>query len=328
MPSSPASASSNARRSPRATARRRTVRRALAAGAGVAIASLALPPALDAWGAKGHRLVGTAAVGALPAEMPAFFREATAQLAYLNPEPDRWRARAERDLDPALDGVSGSDHFLDTELASPEVFARAMAAPHRYAYADTLRAAGIEAAQMGFAPFAILELTQSLRQQFRMWRSAPDATTRAWIEARIINDAGILGHYVADVSNPAHTTIHFNGWTGANPNGYATDRAFHGRFETAYVQAHLELEDVTPRVVAEARVLRDLRREILAYIASGHAEVERLYQLDQLDPWGLETKAPGHKVFTADRLAAGASMLRDLWWTAWVTSAGDGGSPR
>jgi hypothetical protein len=292
----------------------------------VAAAAFALvtPPSLFAWGAKGHRLVGTAAVQALPDGMPAFFRAATEQLAYLNPEPDRWRGRPERDLDPALDGAWAGDHFLDTELASPAVLRAALAAPHRYAYADTLRAAGIEAAQMGFAPFAILELTQRLRQEFRMWRSAPDSATRAWIEARILNDAGILGHYVADVANPAHTTIHFNGWTGPNPNGYATDRNFHSRFEGAYVQAHIELTDVTPRVGQEARVLDDLRGEVIAYIARGNAEVERLYQLDKADAWGIDTRAPGHRAFAAERLAAGATMLRDLWWTAWVTSTGPG----
>jgi hypothetical protein len=288
----------------------------------VAGSTLLGPDVLDAWGAKGHRLAASAAAGALPDGMPAFFRAAGAQLTYLNPEPDRWKGRAERDQDPALDGAFNADHFLDTEMADSAVRRRALAAPHRYAYADTLRAAGIEAAEMGFAPFAILELTQRLRQQFRMWRSAPDSATRAWIEARIIDDAGILGHYVTDVSNPAHTTIHYNGWVGANPKGYATDKAFHGRFETAYVQAHLELSDVTPRVRSEPRVRRALRAEILAYIAEGHAEVERLYQLDQKQPWGIEATSTEHKAFAAERLAAGATMLRDLWWTAWVTSAG------
>lgn len=308
-------------RGARAT-RRRPSRHALAALLLLAVASLAAPPALTAWGAKGHRLIGTAAAQALPDDMPAFFREAVDQLAYLNPEPDRWKARTERERDPALDGAWNADHFLDTELAPPAVLAAALAAPHRYAYIDTLRAAGVDAYALGFAPFAILELTQRVRQGFRMWRTAPDDSTRRWIEARIINDAGILGHYVADVANPAHTTIHYNGWVGDNPRGFATDRAFHGRFETAYVQAHIELADVTPRVQREARVLPELRREINAYIARGHAEVERLYALDALDPWGLETRSPASKAFTADRLAAGASMLRDLWYTAWITSTG------
>ncbi len=289
---------------------------------GLLAISLTLPSSIFAWGAKGHRLVGEAASRALPSDMPAFFRGATDQLAFLNPEPDRWKARAERDLDPALDGAFNADHFLDTELAPPAVLAAAMAAPHRYAYIDTLRAAGVNAVDLGFLPFAMLELTQRLRQEFRMWRSAPDSATRAWIEARILNDAGILGHYVADASNPAHTTVHYNGWTGPNPSGYATDRAFHGRFETAYVQANVELSDVTPRVRAVAEVLPDVRKALIAYIARGNAEVERLYALDKQDAWGAETKSAASKAFAAERLAAGATMLRDLWWTAWITSTG------
>ena len=299
----------------------------LGCAATVATLALLLPSSIFAWGAKGHRLVGTAAVVALPSGMPAFFRDAQEQLAYLNPEPDRWKARAERQLDPALDGAFNSDHFLDMELASPAVLQAALAAPHRYAFIDTLRAANVDAVQMGFLPFSILELTQRLRQEFRMWRSAPDSATRAWIEARIINDAGVLGHYVADASNPAHTTVHYNGWTGPNPNNYATDRAFHGRFEGAYVQAHIELTDVQPLVSRDVRVLSDLRQEIVAYITRGNAEVERLYALDKEDAWGIDTKSAVNKRFASERLAAGASMLRDLWWTAWVTSAGTNREP-
>jgi len=290
--------------------------------AAIALTALLLPSSIFAWGAKGHRIVGTAAVTALPKSMPSFFRAASDQLAYLNPEPDRWKARAERDLDPALDGAFNADHFLDIEMATPSVLAAALTAPHRYAFADTLRVAGVDPVAMGFLPFAMLELSQRLRQGFRMWRSAPDSATRAWIEARILNDAGVLGHYVADASNPAHTTVHYNGWTGENPKGFATDRAFHGRFETAYVQVHIEVTDVQPRVDLNVRVLADLRREIIAYIRRSNAQVERLYTLDRGDAWGIDTRSAESKAFASERLAAGATMLRDLWWTAWVTSAG------
>ncbi len=285
-------------------------------------AALLLPSSIFAWGAKGHRIVGAVAAESLPDSMPAFFRAAADQLAYLNPEPDRWKARAERDLDPALDGAFNADHFVDLEMATPAVLAAALKAPHRYAYADTLRAAGVDAVTMGFLPFSMLELTQRLRQEFRMWRTAPDSATRSWIEARILNDAGILGHYVADAANPAHTTIHYNGWAGANPNAYATDRAFHGRFETAYVQAHIEQSDVKSLVRADVQVHRDVRGAIIAYINESNTHVERLYALDKKDAWGIDTRAAENKQFTAARLAAGANMLRDLWWTAWVTSAG------
>jgi hypothetical protein len=256
----------------------------------------------------------------MPAATPAFFRQATRQLTYLNPEPDRWRDRAERVLDPALDLGTAPDHFIDLEMAPPTVLSAALRAPDRYGYLDTLAAAGVNGSVMGLLPFRILELSQRLREEFRLWRAAPDST-KPWIEARIVNDAGILGHYVADGSNPAHTSIHYNGWVGPNPNGYATDKRFHARFESAYVGAQMTLADVLPRVDTTAHVFPDIRTAVIAYLRETNAQVEPLYRLDKVHPFDATTTAPENKAFAADRLAAGARMLRDIWWTAWVTSA-------
>jgi hypothetical protein len=46
------------------------------------------------WGTKGHIMQGRVAARALPGDMPLFFRAATERLAYLIPEPDRWRGEA------------------------------------------------------------------------------------------------------------------------------------------------------------------------------------------------------------------------------------------
>ncbi|HYW50133.1 MAG TPA: hypothetical protein VE861_05990, partial [Gemmatimonadaceae bacterium] len=185
-------------------------------------ASLSSTHTLVFWGEAGHRITAQAAAAALPVEMPQFFRDAAPQLAYLNPEPDRWRNRPEASRDAALEGATAPDHFLDLEMIPLASRAGALAAKDRYAFADTLRAHRVDPATAGALPFAMLELTQRLRIAFRQWRAAPNDTERRWIEARILNDAGTLGHYVADGSNPAHTSIHYNGWVGANPNGYAT----------------------------------------------------------------------------------------------------------
>lgn len=256
----------------------------------------------------------------MPPSMPAFFRGASRQLGYLNPEPDRWRDRGESTIDPALGSGSAPDHFIDMELVSPAVLSQALKARDRYAYIDTLAAAGVKASVMGIVPFVILEGTQKLRIDFRNWRAAPDSL-KPWIEQRIIDDAGILGHYVADASNPLHTTVRYNGWTGANPNGYATDNRTHARFESIYVGTNIKLADITSRMDTVARVLPDLREAIVAYLHEGNAQVERLYQIDKAHPFDATTTAAENKAFVVERLTAGAKMLRDLWWTAWVTSA-------
>ena len=290
---------------------------------GVAVST----PAIGfAWGDVGHRITGEAAANTLPWGIPAFFRTAARQLAYLNPEPDRWRDRGERALDPALEGATSPDHFIDMEMASAAVLAAALRAPNRYAYLDTLARAGVNGVGMGMLPFKMLELSQQLREDFRLWRAASDST-RPWIEARIIDDAGILGHYVADGSNPAHTSIHYNGWTGPNPNGYATDRSFHSRFESSYVGANVRLADVAAKLDTLAHVLPDLRSGIIAYLAATNRETERLYQLDKAHAFDASTTAVENKDFAVARLAAGARMLRDIWWTAWVTSGAPAVTP-
>ena len=292
-----------------------------AAVAALATLLVLLPGNLAAWGDAGHRLAGLAAAQRLPSDMPAFFRAASQQLAYLNPEPDRWKDRAERTLDPALEGGTGPQHYIDMDLVAPAVLKAALAAPNRYAYADTLRAAGVSANTMGLLPFEMLEQAQRLRGDFRLWRIAPDSTTRAWIEARIIDDAGILGHYVADGSNPHHTTKNHNGWVGDNPKGYTSDNKFHFRFESQYVQAYIKLPDVLAGMTHEARVLPNMREAIIAYLTASYAHLGTLYDIDKKTPFQAETSTPEQKAFAAERLAAGAEMLRDVWWTAWVTSA-------
>lgn len=278
------------------------------------------------WGEVGHRMIAELAVDAVPAEMPGFFRSAKAQLVYLNPEPDRWRDRAERERDQAFDGATTSDHYINLERLPAARRAGILAAPSRVAYADSLRTLGADPSATGMLPFRIIEMTQQLRSDFRRWRAATDPNIRGWIEQRIINDAGILGHYVADGSNPAHTTIHHNGWIGDNPNGFATDNRFHSRFESEFVQAKVTAADVRPRAGAPVQVFANIRPAVLAYLQRTYGELEHLYGLDKQVTFDARNESVEHKRFTAERLAAGATMLRDLWWSAWVTSAEGAGS--
>jgi hypothetical protein len=271
------------------------------------------------WGPQGHEISGRVAASKLPVEMPAFFRKSVNQLGYLNVEPDRWRDRVEFNLDKAMDSAAAPDHFLDMEI----VPAAAIGAVNRYDFVAEMIKAGQPPTKAGFVPYRILELFQRLRVDFRSWRTEQNSTRRRWIEQRIVNDAGILGHYVADAANPHHTTIHFNGWTGDNPNGYTTysrERGIHFRFEEEYVGAQIKITDVLSQVNGSARVIENPREEIWTYLRASNALVEQLYILDKKEQFSAANKSPEHKKFVCERLAAGALMLRDLWWTAWMTS--------
>jgi hypothetical protein len=269
------------------------------------------------WGEHGHRISGHAAAANLPSEMPRFFREAVAQLEYLNPEPDRWRV----DEFVAMNEAYAFDHYIDLEVVPDS----ALLAPDRYEYLSWLEAHGLEnpAQRAGLLPYHILELYQRLTVEFALWRRAPDATTRRFVEARIVNDAGILGHYVTDGANPHHATIHFNGWDAKTPNprGFTTDRSFHRRFESDYVTARIKVGDLLPRVSAWPRAVDDARTDVLAFLRASNARVERLYELEQIEGFGAGTTAVTHREFTIERLVAGVEMLRALWLSAWLESA-------
>jgi hypothetical protein len=273
-----------------------------------------VPPAR--WGGHGHTIAARAAVQTLPDGMPAFFLDAIDQLAYLNPEPDRWRDRTESQLDPAMNDAFAPDHWINYERVPDG----ALDAGNRFEFIVALARAGEDAEVVGMLPYRILEMTQRLRSGFRRWREETDPAARRWIEQRILNDAGVLGHYVTDGSNPHHTTVHHDGWVGENPQGYTAEGGFHGRFEGQFVDARVALEDLLAAMQAAPRVFGSVRDATFEHLEQSHAQVIRLYELDRQRAFDRDNDSSEHKAFAVQRLAAGAAMLRDVWWTAWVTS--------
>ncbi len=65
-----------------------------------------------AWGEHGHCIRAQAAAQKLPTEMPPFFRSASDELAYLNPEPDRWQDGIERRQDGAVNSLASGAEML------------------------------------------------------------------------------------------------------------------------------------------------------------------------------------------------------------------------
>ena len=280
------------------------------------------------WGPHGHEMSARAAVMALPPGMPAFFAGATEQLTYLNPEPDRWRHEDFREMDQAY----SYDHYVDLENV-PEA---ARTAPDRYRYLEVLyRETTLPRPERdaGLLPFHILELYQRLVTEWALWHEAEraeDLVARGFIQDRILNDAGILGHYVTDASQPHHTTIHFNGWNASgalhepNPEGFTESRDFHWRFESDFVRAHVRPE----AVVLATRAWPDpprwegmdaVREAVWTHLEESHDQVRPLYTLERDHGFTPAAGAdPATVAFTVGRLSHGARMLRDLWWNAWL----------
>lgn len=278
---------------------------------------LAASPLLG-WGEKGHWIANEAATFGTPAELPPFFHRAYPRLVYLGYDPDRWRGAGR-----SMDAANAPDHFLDYEYVE-----HLQLPVDRYAYlalldrSGTLRRFGISNDTVGFVPWRIAEMCELLEQEWRLWRRAPSDLERQHIEETIVFVAGVLGHFVSDSANPHHATINYNGWVEANPNRYPNDCEAHSRFETQFVSREIELSDVVPKLVAPA-LRSDYFEAALHLIRESNRLVEELYRLDRDAGFSWPRGTAAGRDFASRRLAVGASLLRDLWWSTYRNAASD-----
>ena len=313
-------------------------RLALAAAAVCAVALAIVPAGVSAWGNTGHRLIGMAAMRALPDELPGFLRTpgAAAEVGELSREPDRTKGAGQ-----PHDRERVTAHFVDMIDDGRIMTEQGMsidALPRlKSEYDAALLAAGIDVDDAGYLPYAIMDGYQQLVRDFATWRvlnaaeaREADPGKRAWYredrlrrEALILRDMGYLGHYVGDGAQPHHTTIHYNGWSRdvPNPEGFTTSRQTHGAFEGAFTARVARLDAVEAAMTAPQLDGFDLRARVPAYLKTTLAEVLPFYRLEKAGGFG-EGDARG-AAFALNRLAAGASELRDLFILAWRDSADD-----
>ncbi len=287
-----------------------------------------VPLPAGSWGYEGHTLVNEVAAGKIPREMPAFLRKGRKLIAHLGYEPDRWRDAREVSLRDA----QGPDHFIDFELLA-EV---AELPRERYAYykllsekraaalacveaGDLARADDLQPEGVGLQPYATMEVYERLRAAFREYRALKqEKKPTQEVEKKVVFYAGWLGHYVADGSQPLHTTIHHHGWIGENPNRYTTDSRIHAAFESAYVAANLKASEFEDLVQAPVR-LSDPFADYVKYLRESNQLVEPFYRLERTGAFAGPGTPEGRE-FTRRRLAAGSQMLLNLWYTAWRES--------
>jgi hypothetical protein len=274
-----------------------------------------LPQAAHAWGNEGHRLINRLAAETLPASVPAFLRSDAAikEIEYLGPEPDRWRSRAE----PELSAAQAPEHFIDLEPAD----ALGPLPRNRLDFEAKVFAAGLRPEKIGLQPWETTEVWERLKAALREYRALSAAGQDTGpVEQVVIFYAGWLGHYVGDGSQPLHTTDKYNGWVGPNPNGYTTEHQIHWQFEGPFVAANEHEPEVRAKMTEAKAIDGDIFDSYVAYLRHSNSYVEKVYQLDKAGGF-IGAGSPESREFTAERLAAGASMLRDMIYTAWLESA-------
>ncbi len=308
----------------------RPFRSARLAASALAMLGLTVEQAF-AWGSTGHRLIGQAAMEALPVDLPAFLhtREASDQIGELAREPDRSRGAGQphdADLDPG--------HFIDlTDDGKTLGGSPITAMPRdREDYEKTVHAAGAAVGKGGYLYYNLIDGWQQLVEDFAYYRietaalkTWSDPQQKSWLaadlklrEAIIIRDLGYWSHFVGDASQPMHVSIHYNGWGNyPNPNNYTEDK-IHLPFEGAFVQANVT-KDAVRTAMAPAAVCTDtIQACVSTYLSATLSSVGPLYRL-----WGqkgFQPKDPADVAFATVRVAAAAAELRDLVTKAWIAS--------
>ncbi|MCU0788861.1 MAG: hypothetical protein MUC91_11870 [Verrucomicrobia bacterium] len=317
------------------------------------LALLLLTPRAFAWDYNIHRLVNELAVASLPTNFPAFVREPAnvERIAFLSGEADRWR----NSPDLCLNHVNRPDHYIDIEDLEVYHLTPGQLPALRYDFIGMIAVKREEnptpwadlneennqdhTKQLcGLLPWTIAESYSRLKSSFSYLKALEQGggTPEEIANARqnIVYVMGVMGHYVGDAAQPLHTTKHYNGWVGDNPNGYTTERKIHSWIDGGFWQAtgvptakdlESSLRTAEP-VASNGRVVApdQMFPAIVEYIQNSHVLVEPLYKLEKegaLTP-GNEQESQG-KAFLEKQVIAGAQMLGDLWVSAWQQAPED-----
>jgi hypothetical protein len=291
------------------------------------------------WGSQVHRDLTALALAGLDPALPAWLRspETLAAAQFQSNQPDRWRGWPS----VVLKHENDPEHYLDLELLAPFGLTLETLPRLRGEYIQKLTlaraaqpeiGAGWDAAKdpartqewPGFVVYAVAEHYARLQAAFNQVRILEQlgdparAPQLAQARAIAIYHLGDLSHYVADIAQPLHTTKHFNGWVGENPQGYKWRERFHAYIDESVAARHgLNFDTLRPHVRYGAPVnSQDPWDDVLRYFGRSFTQMEPLYALErdgQLD-------GPPGAALIRERLIDAAGMISALVSAAWESS--------
>jgi hypothetical protein len=270
---------------------------------GSTVLLLAVACNAQAWWVKGHGIVAEAAVRRLPDTMPAFFRNASKQLAHLSGDPDRWKNREARHLRAA----EAPDHYIDLEDYEGKTLPA-----DRFKAIALLIQLGHKPEQAGFLPYALMENFDRLTVAFADLRADPDNEA---VRMKCLVYAGVLSHFAGDSSMPLHTTRDYDGKKG--PNGEWIQRGIHARIDSFPEKHGLTSEEMSREL--EPTKLDDVWAALQKRILDSHGRIARCYELDRAG--AMDKPTAESRAFILECCRSGAQLTLDLWYNAWLRSA-------
>lgn len=273
---------------------------------GVAL-GLACSSAAWAWHGEGHDLAARKAISILPADMPVFFRDGSEMIAHTSLDPDLFTKPIAA---PQLHDAEAPEHYFDLEKLDGVALP-----PGRYDLLKYLYAHDLEPAKVGLAPYAITENTQRLAVCFAEYRKWPQSKE---IQVKCLLHAGILAHYAADLCQPLHTTIHYD---GRIVPGQPTQKGIHKKVDALLGKLPPDVSiTATP---TDVRPMESLWDGVVEQLMASYAMVDRVYEMEPMLPayeQPLDVSSPAGE-FARERLSASSLFIARLYATAWRDSA-------
>jgi hypothetical protein len=184
----------------------------------------------------------------------------------------------------------------------------------RAAFVHLCCSLGVAPESVGFLPYAIAEWTERLAVCFAEHRAWPANES---VRGKCLLSAGILAHYVQDLCQPLHLTIHFDGRAG--PDGKSPRSGIHAK-----VDGLIENLEFSPSMLArgqEGTPPDSLMPFIMAELLSSHALVDTVYGMAKLLPDSAGAKVSGRVVsFATQRARRAVGLTADFFATAWRLS--------
>ncbi len=263
---------------------------------------LACSPVL-AWDAGTHREIAYLAVQTLPpSPLKNLFVKNLSQLEYFSVQPDVIRAKYGDESEKIR-------HYIDLEYYGTEPFDALV--PDRNAMNRRFGASTL--LRSGTLPWTIVDFSDALEQQW----SRGDCN-------ELLRLAGFLAHYVADASQPLHTTMHYDGYEG--------DRGVHARIDGAVDdevlklslsvpgQAHLvEIDSVWQTAIAE---IRDSNSHITELLKADRAARRQSSRSRSAYDDALMRRA---RPMIVGQIARAASVLASIWLYEWKRAGSPAG---
>ena len=291
------------------------------------VAALCIPEPAFPWGTRAHAVIDRTAVDTLPDDGPIFLKKYADYIAGSASIPDTWRQPSEPfskiEEDPNHGWFREQFSFMTEVPRSRYEFVLALYRENlRIEKSDPENARRMNVRWTGTLPYAAVEVYGHLVADMRYLRKArADGKDTTFLEQTCAFYVAWMGHYIGDGSQPLHDTIHHDGWQGQNPNGYTRDPKVHGRFESQYVDAiSLSEDDILSRIGKPGHLKGDVFDLVLAHLDEAGSNVVMIYKLDKRNAFAdVHDQEAREMVYS--RTAAGARMLRDLVYRAWLESA-------